>query len=40
MYREHIEAWMDRPEYWAEDYMAYSHWVPQFGVYGIALSYD
>jgi len=39
-YREHIEGHMDQPEYWAENYNNYTHWVPQFGVYAIALSYD
>jgi len=31
---------MAMPQYWAEDYYSYSHWVAQFGVYGIALSYE
>jgi hypothetical protein len=33
---EHVEWQMDHPEYWAEDYVSYSHWVPQFGVYALA----
>ncbi len=39
-YQDHIETHMAMPEYWAHDYYSYSHWVPQFGVYGIALSYE
>lgn len=38
LYVAHIDAMMARPELWAEDYWAYSHWVAQFGVYGLALS--
>lgn len=39
-YVEHIDTHMAQPEYWAENYLSYSHWVPQFGVYAIALSWD
>ena len=39
LYREHIETHMAMPEYWAQDYYSFAHWVPQFGVYGIAASY-
>ncbi len=39
MYIDNLETHVNMPEYWAEDYMAHSHWVAQFGVYGIALSY-
>jgi len=39
-YREHVEAHMAQPTYWAENYTYYTHWVPQFGIYAIALSYD
>ena len=39
-YIEHIDTHMAQPAYWAENYLSYSHWVPQFGVYGIALSWD
>jgi hypothetical protein len=31
--RAHVEWQLDHPEYWAANYDAYSHWVPQFGVY-------
>ncbi len=40
IYVDHIETHMAMPQYWAEDYYSYSHWVAQFGVYGIALSYE
>jgi hypothetical protein len=38
LYIAHIDAMMARPELWAEDYQRYSHWVAQFGVYGLALT--
>jgi hypothetical protein len=38
-YVEHVLTHLDRPEYWAEDYLAHSHWIPQFGIRAIALSY-
>jgi len=40
LYVEHVVAHMEQPAYWAEDYYKHSHWVAQFGVYAIALSYD
>ncbi len=40
MYREHVESWYAQPQYWAEDYQSYAHWVAQFGVHAIDLSYD
>jgi len=40
LYVDHVEIHMGQPEYWAENYLSYSHWVPQFGVYAIALSWD
>ena len=39
-YIDHIETHVAMPEYWAESYMSYSHWVAQFGVYAIALGFD
>lgn len=39
-YREHVETWMDSPAYWAENYPNYSHWVAQFGVHAVAMSYE
>ena len=38
LYIAHIDAMMLRTELWAEDYASYSHWVAQFGVYGLALT--
>ncbi|MGB0909082.1 MAG: DUF2891 family protein [Nitrospirales bacterium] len=38
MYVSHIVTHMDSPQYWRDDYKKYSHWVPQFGIYAIALS--
>ncbi|HWB75124.1 MAG TPA: DUF2891 family protein [Nannocystaceae bacterium] len=40
LYVAHIEAHMALPELWAENYGAYAHWVAQFGVHAIALSYE
>jgi len=40
LYADHIETHMAMPQYWAEGYSSYSHWVAQFGVYGVALSYE
>jgi hypothetical protein len=39
LYVGHIEAHMELTGYWAENYDFYSHWVPQFGIYGILLGY-
>ncbi|MGD9852341.1 MAG: DUF2891 family protein [Nitrospirales bacterium] len=40
MYVRHIVTHMEMPEYWRDDYRKHGHWVPQFGVYAIALSLD
>ncbi len=40
MYVDHIVTHMELPQYWRDDYKKYSHWVPQFGIYAIALSMD
>lgn len=40
LYLHHVEAHMALPAYWAENYDFYSHWVPQFGIYGILLGFD
>jgi len=40
LYVNHIVTHMDRPQYWRDDYRKHGHWVPQFGVYAIALSLD
>ncbi len=37
---EHLRFHVSHPEYWATDYLSYSHWVPQFGVYALALTLD
>jgi hypothetical protein len=39
-YRAHVLAWYELPQFWAEDYQAYAHWVAQFGVHAIDLSYE
>jgi hypothetical protein len=31
---------VDMPELWRQDYHRYSHWIPQFGVFAIAETYD
>ncbi|MBX2796527.1 MAG: DUF2891 domain-containing protein [Myxococcales bacterium] len=38
LYVDHLQTHLSRPEYWAVNYDAHSHWVPQFGVYALALS--
>ena len=38
-YVHHIVTHMDLPQYWRDDYKRYSHWVAQFGIYAIALSF-
>ena len=40
LYVAHVVTHIEQPAYWAEDYYKHSHWVAQFGVYAIALSYD
>ena len=40
LYLDHVLTHADMPEYWAQDYWSYAHWIPQFGVYGVALSYE
>jgi hypothetical protein len=40
LYLQHVVTHLRRPEFWRDDYQRYSHWVPQFGVYAIALSFD
>lgn len=39
-YVRHIVTHMALPSCWRDDYKQYSHWVPQFGIYAIALSMD
>ena len=38
LYVTHIETHMAQPQYWAENHVWFSHWVPQFGVHAIAMS--
>jgi hypothetical protein len=38
LYVDHILTHMNLPECWRNDYRKHAHWVPQFGIYAIALS--
>jgi len=40
VYLEHLQWHLDHPEYWAENYDLYAHWVAQFGVYAIVEGID
>jgi hypothetical protein len=40
LYADHIVTHMKQPQYWRDDYRKHAHWVPQFGIYAIALSMD
>jgi len=40
LYVKHMVTHMELPQYWRDDYRRYSHWVPQFGIYSIALSME
>ena len=40
LYADHIVTHMNQPQYWRDDYRKHAHWVPQFGIYSIALSMD
>jgi len=40
LYADHIVTHMKVPELWRDDYRQHSHWVPQFGIYAIALSME
>lgn len=40
LYVNHILTHMEMPQYWREDYRKHGHWVPQFGIYAIALSME
>ena len=40
LYVNHIVTHMNHPECWRDDYRKHAHWVPQFGIYAIALSLD
>ena len=38
--QEHLRVHYGMPRVWRRDFVSYAHWVPQFGVYGIALWMD
>jgi hypothetical protein len=40
LYVDHIVTHMNMPQYWRDDYRKHGHWVPQFGIYAIALSIE
>lgn len=40
LYLDHVVWHLAHPDYWARNYDSYSHWVPQFGVYALALTVD
>ena len=40
LFADHIEAHIALPELWAENYGSYAHWVAQFGVHALALTYE
>ncbi len=39
LYLDHMNTHLNHPQYWAEDYNSYAHWVAQFGVYAISQTY-
>jgi hypothetical protein len=39
LYVEHVWGHVAQPGYWAEDYWAHSHWIAQFGVHAIWMSW-
>ena len=39
-YIDHVVTHMEQPALWRDDYARHSHWVPQFGVFAIALSFE
>ena len=39
LYLDHMTTHLNHPQYWAEDYYNYAHWVAQFGVYAISQTY-
>lgn len=39
-YVDHIVTHMNSPQFWRDDYRKHAHWVPQFGIYAIALSLE
>ncbi len=39
IFLDHMITHLEHPQYWAEDYGKYAHWVAQFGVYAISQTY-
>jgi len=39
LFLDHMITHLYHPQYWAEDYYKYAHWVAQFGVYAISQTY-
>ncbi|MBK7824991.1 DUF2891 family protein [Nannocystis sp.] len=39
LFYDHVTTHLNHPQYWAEDYNNYAHWVAQFGVYAISQTY-
>lgn len=39
-YLKHFKSTYDRPDIWNGDYQSHSHWVAQFGMLALVLSYD
>ena len=40
LYVHHILTHMNLLQFWRDDYRKHAHWVPQFGIYAIALSVE
>ena len=40
LYVQHIVTHLELPQFWRDDYKKFGHWVPQFGIYALALSMD
>ena len=40
LFLAHVTTHLNNPQYWAEDYNRYAHWVAQFGVYAISQTYE
>ncbi|MFV8753974.1 DUF2891 family protein [Nannocystaceae bacterium ST9] len=40
LYVEHVFRHVEQPDYWAEDYGQHAHWIAQFGIHAISLSWE
>ncbi len=40
LYVNHIVTHINLPDCWRDDYRKHAHWVPQFGIYALALSLE